>query len=322
MEILEETGMKKILVTGACGQIGSELVVELGRRFGKENIVSADIQKAPPLVKAASHFVYLNVLDVHAIAKVVVEYRVDRIFHLAAILSASGEKNPQLAYEVNLNGLMNVLEVSRKKGVLQVIVPSSIAVFGPDVPKENTPNETPLNPTTMYGVTKVAGEKLMQYYFWKYGLDTRSLRYPGIVSSETAPGGGTTDFAVDLYIHAVRNEVYRCFIREDTALPFMYMPDAIKSICDLTFAEPERLQRRVYNVHAMRLTPGEIVASIRRYVPDFRVEYQPDFRQEIADSWPGSIDDRAAREEWGWRPDFDLDAMTRDMLAKLKKKLR
>ena len=314
--------MKRILVTGACGQIGSELVVHLGREFGKENVIATDIQKPSPALKANSLFMYLNVMDLHMTAKTVVDFEIDAIFHMAAILSASGERDPQTAYEVNMHGLMNILEVSRRKGVEKIITPSSIAAFGPDAPKENTPNETPLNPTTMYGVTKVAGEKLLQYYFMKYGLDTRSLRYPGIISSETAPGGGTTDYAVDLYIHAARSEPYACFIREDSPLPFMYMPDAIKAISELAQADPARLKRRVYNVNAMKLTPGKIVESIQKYIPEFRCTYQPDFRQKIADSWPHSIDDSAAREEWDWSPDYNLESMTHDMLQQIGAKLR
>jgi nucleoside-diphosphate-sugar epimerase len=314
--------MKKILVTGACGQIGSELVVHLGKEFGKENVIATDIQKPSSLVKSNSTFMYLNVLDVHMTAKTVVDYEIDTIFHMAAILSAKGEQDPQAAYDVNMQGLMNILETARRKGVDMVITPSSIAAFGPDAPKENTPNETALNPTTMYGVTKVAGEKLLQYYFLKYGLDTRSLRYPGIISSETAPGGGTTDYAVDLYLHAVGNEPYTCFIEEDTPLPFMYMPDAIKAILDLAHADSFLLKRRVYNVNAMRLTPHDIVDSIRKYLPEFRCSYRPDYRQKIAGSWPHSIDDSAAREEWNWKPDFDLDMMTRDMLEKIRAKYR
>jgi nucleoside-diphosphate-sugar epimerase len=314
--------MKKILVTGACGQIGSELVVHLGKEFGKENVIATDIQKPTSIVKSNSNFMYLNVLDVHMTAKTVVDYEIDTIFHMAAILSARGEQDPRAAYDVNMQGLMNILETSRRKGVHTVITPSSIAAFGPDAPKENTPNETVLNPTTMYGVTKVAGEKLLQYYFLRYGLDARSLRYPGIISSETAPGGGTTDYAVDLYLHAVSKKPYSCFIEENTPLPFMYMPDAIQAILDLARAESLRLKRRVYNVNAMRLTPHDIVASIQKYLPDFHCAYQPDYRQKIARSWPHSIDDSAAREEWNWKPDFDLDMMTRDMLEKIRAKSR
>ncbi len=313
--------MKRVLVTGACGQIGSELVIRLGKLLGNGNVLATDIKRAPDILKKHGNFTYLNVLDSHMFAKEVVDFEADAIFHMAAILSASGEKDPQLAYQVNMTGLMNALEVSRRKGVQMLITPSSIAVYGPDAPKLQTVEDAPLNPTTMYGVTKVAGEKLLQYYHIKYGLDTRSLRYPGIISAETPPGGGTTDFAVDLYWHALRGKPYSCFVKEDAALPFMYMPDAIKAIIDLAKAPAERLHRRVYNVHAMSLTAGDIVASIRNHIPDFRVEYRPDYRQEIADSWPASLNDAPAREDWRWRPDFGLEAMTRDMLDRIKRKL-
>ena len=311
--------MKNILVTGACGQIGSELVSKLGNTYGKAHVISTDIQKPPSAIKQNSIFHYLNVMDMHMIAKMVVENDIDTIFHMAAILSATGEKNPQLAYQVNLQGTINILEVARIKGVSKVIIPSSIAVFGPDAPKNETPNETPLNPTTMYGVTKAAAEKLLQYYHHKFGLDTRSLRYPGIISSETAPGGGTTDFAVDMYVKAAQNEPYASFISVDSALPFMYMPDAIKALLNLASAENQRLGRRVYNVHAMRLTPGDIVASIQMHIPNFNCTYEPDFRQDIADSWPNSIDDACARKEWDWQPDYNLQQMTADMLKRLSK---
>jgi nucleoside-diphosphate-sugar epimerase len=312
--------MKKILITGACGQIGSELVVELGKRYGKENVIATDIQKPNMLVRQHSTFRYLNVMDVHMTAKIVVEENIDVIYHMAAILSAYGEQNPQLAYEVNLQGLMNILEVGRRKRVNRIIAPSTIAVYGPDAPKDNTPEEVPLNPTTMYGVTKVAGEKLMNYYFLKYGLDTRSLRYPGIISSEILPGGGTTDFAVEMYIAAAQKKPCTSFIAENTPLPFMYMPDAIKAIIELAEAPSEALTRRTYNVHSLTLTPAEIAAAIRQFEPEFRCDYKPDYRQKIAESWPHSIDDSAARHDWNWQPDYDLMQMTKDMLTHLARK--
>ncbi len=310
--------MEKILVTGACGQIGSELVLALAERFGAANIIASDIKKPPAIFPENVSFYYLDVTNMNHFNTLVVEQQVTTIFHMAAILSAVGEQNPQLAYRVNMYGLINALEAARIHKLSRVVVPSSIAAFGPDAPKKNTPDDTALNPTTMYGVTKVAGEKLIQYYHLKYGVDGRSLRYPGIISSETLPGGGTTDYAVDLYINAVKGEPYRCYISENTPLPFMYMPDAIKAIIELAFADGDRLTRRVYNVHAMSLTPGDIVASIRKYYPDFQVTYQPDYRQQIAESWPHSIDDSNARRDWHWQPDFNLDDMTRDMLNKLK----
>jgi nucleoside-diphosphate-sugar epimerase len=311
--------MKRILVTGAFGQIGSELVLKLKKEFGEDAVIPTDI-KEPPTHKKNTHFNYLDVLDYDKLDTIVTRYEVNTIFHMAAILSALGERNPQLAYRVNLRGLMNILEVARQNDVKKVIMPSSIAVFGPDAPKNNTPNQTPLNPTTMYGVTKVAGEKLLQYYFIKYGLDTRSLRYPGIISSETAPGGGTTDYAVDLYVKAVSGQSYSCYISENTPLPFMYMPDAIKAIIDLFNANPDKLTSRVYNVNSMSLTPGGIINSIRKHLPEFNCKFEPDYRQEIAESWPHSIDDSLARKDWNWNPQFDLAAMTKDMIEKLQMK--
>lgn len=312
--------MKNILVTGACGQIGSELVIYLSENFKDGRLIASDIKKPPASLTRHSQFLYLDVLNFDELNKIVVEQHIDTIFHMAAILSAVGEKNPQQAYRVNMDGLLNVLEAARLHRIERIVTPSSIAAFGPDAPKEETPDNTVMNPTTMYGVTKVAGEKLIQYYFLKYGVDARSLRYPGIISSETLPGGGTTDFAVDLYLAAVQNQPYVCYIEENTPLPFMYMPDAIKAIVDLANAPAENLSQRVYNVHAMSLTPAQIVESIRTFHPDFTVTYQPDFRQEIAQSWPHSLDDSRARKDWNWQPDYDLAAMTRDMLDKLKKK--
>jgi len=312
--------MKNILVTGACGQIGSELVIYLSENFKGSRLIASDIKKPTAYLTRHSHFLYLDVLNFEDMNKIVVEQHIDTIFHMAAILSAVGEKNPQQAYRVNMDGLLNVLEVARIHRIERIVTPSSIAAFGPDAPKDETPDNTVMNPTTMYGVTKVAGEKLIQYYFLKYGVDARSLRYPGIISSETLPGGGTTDFAVDLYLAAIKNQPYVCYIDENTPLPFMYMPDAIKAIVDLAKAPSDHLTQRVYNVHAMSLTPAQIVDSIRNFHPDFKVTYQPDFRQEIAQSWPHSLDDSQARKDWNWKPNFDLTAMTRDMLDKLKKK--
>ncbi|MFZ0391388.1 MAG: NAD-dependent epimerase/dehydratase family protein [Calditrichia bacterium] len=309
--------MKRILVTGACGQIGSELAVYLGNRYGCENIILTDIKKAPANLLNKFPFYYLDVLNSSELNRLLVEQQIDTIFHMAAILSAVGEQNPLAAYQVNLTGLMNVLEAARTHRLQQVMVPSSIAVFGPDAPKERTPDETVLNPTTMYGVTKVAGEKLMQYYCVKHGVDGRSLRYPGIVSSETLPGGGTTDYAVDLYLKAVKGEPYRCYIEEKTYLPFMYMPDAVRAIVDLAEADGKKLSRQVYNVHAMSLSPNDIVQSIQTHYPKFSVSYQPDFRQQIAQSWPASLDDHMAVEDWNWQPEYDLAGMTTNMLKRI-----
>ncbi len=265
--------------------------------------------------------VYVDVCDRKTVEDVVKKYDVDTIYHLAAILSAVGEKNPQLAWKVNVDGLYNVLEVSREYD-LRVFWPSSIAVFGPKTPKHNTPQDTILCPTTMYGVTKVAGELLCKYYADKYGLDVRGVRYPGIISSETLPGGGTTDYAVEMFYAAIKREKYVCFVREDTVLPMMYMPDAIDAAIMLMNANSSKLTYRVgYNVSGMSFSAGELASEIKKHVPDFEVEYKPDFRQKIADSWPKTIDDSVARKEWGWKPKWNLENMVKDMLEKLKRKL-
>lgn len=308
---------ERILVTGSYGQIGTELTIELRKRFGDDNVVASDIQRAPEILEESGPCRYLDVTDPRQVTAVVIENKITRIFHLAAILSGNGELNPQKCYNVNMTGLYNILEAARLNGVAQVITPSSIAAFGPDTPKENTPIDTILRPTTMYGITKVAGELLTEYYLHKYGVDTRSLRYPGIISSETEPGGGTTDYAVDMYIKAAAGEEYRCFVREETVLPLMYMPDALKAILSLAEADGDRLTRRTYNVAGFSCSAKAIELEIQKHIPGFRCSYEPDFRQLIAESWPRSIDDSDARREWDWRPDFDLELMSEDMLGAL-----
>ncbi|MBC7221839.1 L-threonine 3-dehydrogenase [Candidatus Bipolaricaulota bacterium] len=310
----------RILVTGATGQIGSELVLVLREKFGAENVVACGHKRPPSPKLASGPFLSLDVTDKTALERVVGEHKIEVIYHLAAILSAAGEKNPGLAWKVNMEGLYNVLEVSRVLGVKKVFWPSSIAVFGPKTPKENTPQETILSPTTMYGITKVAGELLCEYYYRRYGLDVRGLRFPGIISSETPPGGGTTDYAVEIFYHAVRGEPYTCFVRPDTVLPMMYMPDCLKATLNLMEADPAKLRYRIYNVTGISFSAEELAREIQKRVPGFKVEYKPDFRQAIADSWPRTIDDRAAREDWGWKPDYDLPRMVEDMLCALKKK--
>lgn len=314
----------KILVTGATGQIGSELTLELRRLYGEENVVAAFHRTPlPPSLKDSGPSVRLDVADRAELEKVVRNYKPDVIYHLAAILSAKGEENPAAAWRVNLDGLYNVLEVARAGGVRQVFWPSSIAVFGPKTPKEDTPQDTVLSPTTMYGVTKAAGEYLCDYYARRYGLDVRGVRYPGIISSETLPGGGTTDYAVEMFYAAVKGEPYTCFVRPDTTLPMMYMPDCLKAAIQLMEADPARLTHRAdYNVTAMSFSAEELAAEIKKHVPNFQVAYRPDFRQEIADSWPRSIDDSAAREDWDWEPSYDLSRMVEDMLARLKRRLQ
>ena len=308
---------ERILVTGSYGQIGTELTLRLRELFGQDNVVASDIQRAPEVLENSGLCRYLDVTDPRQVTAVIIENKITRIFHLAAILSGNGELNPQKCYNVNMTGLYNILEAARLQGIRQVITPSSIAAFGPDTPKENTPIDTILRPTTMYGITKVAGELLNEYYLHKYGLDTRSLRYPGIISCETEPGGGTTDYAVDMFVKAAAGEEYRCFVRADTVLPLMYMPDALKAILTLAEASPERLTHRTYNVAGFSCSAGEIEGEIHKHLPGFQCSYEPDFRQLIAESWPRSIDDSASRREWDWRPDYDLSAMAVDMLERL-----
>lgn len=316
-----EGGRMKILVTGATGQIGSELVPELRRRYGAENVIAVFHETPPtPSLRDSGPYVYLDVTDRGAMEGVVRDQGIDVIYHLAAILSARGEREPELAWRVNMDGLYNVLEAARNHGVRRVFWPSSIAAFGPGTPKEKVPQETVLSPTTVYGITKVAGELLCTYYHRRYGIDIRCLRLPGIISAETPPGGGTTDYAVEMFHAALRGEVYRCFVRPETVLPMMYMPDCLKAILGIMEAEGDRLRYRVYNVSGVSFSAGELAAEIGKRVPGFHVEYEPDFRQEIADSWPRSLDDSAAKDDWGWSPDYDLPRMVEDMLHRLRER--
>jgi len=315
------TESKRILMTGAAGQIGSELARALRARHGDANVVVSDIFRPGGELAEAGPFEILDVTDARALDAVLGRHRIDTVYHLAALLSATGEKNPQKAWHVNMAGLYNVLEAARARDLVRVYSPSSIAAFGPATPRVMTPQDTVLSPTTMYGVTKVAGEHLCDYYVRKYGLDVRGCRYPGIISHLTLPGGGTTDYAVAIFYDAVRTGRYDCFLREDTRLPMMYMPDCLKCTLDLMDADFARLKHHSnFNVTAMSFTAGELAAEIRKHRPSFEVRYKPDFRQAIADSWPESIDDSAARAEWGWKPGYDMAAMTVDMLAALEKR--
>jgi nucleoside-diphosphate-sugar epimerase len=314
--------MKRILVTGATGQIGSELTIELRKKYGGDNVVAAGHRRKPSekLVNSGP-FEYVDVIDRDSIEKVVNKYDISTIYHLAAVLSAIGEEKPQLTWKVNMNGLYNVLEIAREHGFFRVFWPSSMAVFGPEAPRVDTPQDAVLIPRTMYGVTKVAGELLCNYYFLRFGLDVRSVRYPGVISSETPPGGGTTDYAVEIFYEAVKKKRYTCFVREDTVLPMMYMPDCIKAAIELMEADASRIACRTsYNVTGTSFSAGELTSEIKRYIPEFECEYKPDFRQKIADSWPMSIGDSVAREEWGWNPTYDLAAMTKDMIKKLRRR--
>ncbi len=315
--------IKRILVTGSVGQIGSELTVKLRRMYGNENVVAVGHKTQPSEeLRTSGPFHFIDIRNRKELEGVVNQYDIDTIYNMAAILSATGEKNPHLCWEVNVEGFMNVLEVARENELARVINPSSIAVFGPQTPRENTPTDTILQPTTMYGVTKVAGELLGDYYFQRFGLDVRGVRLPGVISYETLPSGGTTDYAVAIFYEAIQYKSYKCFLREDTVLPMMYMPDALKALIDLANAPLEKLKHRCnFNVGAMSFSAGDLAAEIKKHIPEFKVTYEPDFRQAIADSWPCSIDDSVAREEWGWSPQYDLERMTEDMIEKLTKKL-
>ncbi|MCF2137675.1 MAG: NAD-dependent epimerase/dehydratase family protein [Candidatus Thorarchaeota archaeon] len=312
---------KRILVTGSYGQIGTELIVTMRKKYGGDNVVATGRKKPPAILKKDGPYYQLDVLNTGQLHQLLVDLDIDIIVHNASVLSAVGEKNPQLAYRTNVEGSYNVLEAARILKLDQVMIPSSIAAFGPSTPKENTPNDVIMRPTTMYGVTKVFIELLGEYYTQRFGVDFRSLRYPGIISSEALPGGGTTDYAVEIFYEALKNKRYTSFLAEDAALPMMYMPDCIKATIDLIEADARKLKHRSFNVTAMSFTPADIAAEIKKHIPEFAIDYEPDFRQQIAESWPRSIDDSVAREEWGWKPDYDLSAMVKDMLEKLSKRL-
>ncbi len=312
--------IEKIIVTGSVGQIGSELTLALRKKYGADNVVACGRKTKPSEnLLNSGPFEWLDVSDAAKLAEVCKKHNIDTIVNMAAILSATGENNPVLCWNVNINGLINCLEVAREMDMTQVVCPSSIAVFGPGCPLENTPQETVLKPTTMYGVTKVSGELLCDYYVRRFGVDARGLRYPGIISAETLPGGGTTDYAVEIYYKAVEQGSYDCFVNEQTRLPMMYMPDCIKATLDLMETPFEKLKHHGdFNVGSMSFSVAELANEIRKHIPGLTVTYSPDSRQAIADSWPASIDDTAAREEWGWKPDYDIESITKDMLEKLR----
>jgi len=315
-------GMRRILVTGAAGQIGSELTPRLRELYGRENVVASDIRKPGEDLLSSGPFEYLDVTDRESLRRVVEEYDIDSIFHLAAILSARGERDPQLAWHVNMMGLYNVLEVARELELRRVFYPSSIAVFSPETPRDRTPQLTVMRPRTIYGITKLAGELLCDYYHNRFGVDVRGVRYPGVISYKTPPGGGTTDYAVEMFYAAVKGDPYTCFVREDTVLPMIYMPDCMKAAIQLMEADAERLTRHAdYNLASMSFSAGELAEEIRKHIPDFEVVYKPDYRQRIADTWPRSIDDSAARRDWGWKPSYGLAEMTRDMIENLRRRL-
>jgi nucleoside-diphosphate-sugar epimerase len=308
---------QKILVIGAGGQLGSELTQGLWNLYGKENVIATDI-KDPQGILSQGKFEILDVLKQKPLFDFIQKNGITQIYHLAAVLSATGEKNPKFAWHLNMDGLIHVLDAAVEYKIQKVYWPSSIAVFGPGTPKNNTPQDTIMDPSTIYGITKLAGERWCDWYFRKHGLDIRSLRYPGLIGYKTKPGGGTTDYAVDIFFKALSGNKFDCFLKPDTYLPMMYMDDAVKATLDLMQAPPEKIKiRSSYNIAAMSFCPAEIAAEIKLHLPEFDIHYQPDFRQAIADSWPTSIDDCRARKDWGWQHEFDLKNMTREILEKL-----
>ncbi|MEE8404643.1 MAG: L-threonine 3-dehydrogenase [candidate division Zixibacteria bacterium] len=315
--------MKKILVTGAVGQIGSELIFALRKKYGEDKVIATDIRMpADRDLRDSGPFEFLDCLDPHHITRVMQIHKADTIFHLAAVLSAIGETKPNQAWQVNVNGLYNILEAARQYHC-SLFFPSSIGVFGNSTPKQNTPQETIQRPLTMYGATKVTGELICDYYHRKFGLDSRGLRFPGLISYETEPGGGTTDYAVEIFFEAIKHKSYTCYLEKNCSLDMMYMPDAIRAMIELMEADPDNLKHRnAYNLTAMNFTPAKISEEIKKHIPEFEISYQIDpARQAIADSWPDSIDDSCARKEWGWNHKYDIESMTNDMLDKISERI-
>ena len=309
----------KILIIGACGQIGTELTKKLRSIYGNENVIASDIRKLNNDIVNNGIFEVVNALDYNQIEHLVEQYQITDVYLMAALLSATAEKNPAFAWDLNMNSLFHVLNLAKAKKIKKVFWPSSIAVFGPTTPRNNTPQYTIMEPTTVYGISKQTGERWCEYYHTIYGVDVRSIRYPGLISWSTEPGGGTTDYAVDIYHKALKDGKYECFLSEQTALPMMYMDDAIRATVEIMQASSEKIKiRSSYNLSGVSFTPVEIATEIKKHIPDFTISYKPDFRQKIADSWPASIDDSLARKDWQWKHKFDLASMTQEMLAHLK----
>ena len=312
---------EKILIIGAGGQIGSELTYKLRAIHGDANVIASDLNYNNLELVNSGTFEIIDAMDYASIKICCEKHNIDTIYLMAALLSATGEKYPMKAWDLNMQSLFHVLNLAKAKAIKKVFWPSSIAVFGPTTPTENTPQYTVMEPTTVYGITKQVGERWCEYYHEKYDVDVRSLRYPGIISWKTLPGGGTTDYAVEIYHEALKNKNYECFLTENTALPMMYMDDAIKATVNIMSANSDKIKiRSSYNLSGISFTPKEIAESIKKEIPEFKISYKPDFRQQIADSWPSSIDDTEAREQWDWKHQFDLDGITKDMLSNLSKK--
>jgi nucleoside-diphosphate-sugar epimerase len=311
--------IRRILITGALGQIGSELTEELQKIYGIKNVLATDIRD--PREDYRGSYEQLNVLNQERIRSIVKEYDIDTIYHLAAILSAAGEKRPDIAWKINIQGFWNIMTIAAEGQISKVFHPSSIAAFGPETPKMNTPQHTILKPRTIYGITKVVGELLGNYYFEKWGVDVRGIRLPGVISNVATPSGGTTDYAVEIFYEAIKHQKYTCFLKPDSTLPMIYMPDCLKAFKQIMEAPVENLKHHTdFNLNALSFSPSELTAEIKKHIPEFNISYKPDFRQKIADSWPKTIDDSAAREEWGWSPDYDLNTMVKDMLRVLRER--
>jgi nucleoside-diphosphate-sugar epimerase len=311
----------KILIIGACGQIGTELTAKLRATYGVDNVIASDIRKLENDVVKNGIFEVVNALDYNQIEHLIEKYQITDVYLMAALLSATAEKNPAFAWDLNMNSLFHVLNLAKAGKIQKIFWPSSIAVFGPTTPRENTPQYTVMEPSTVYGISKQSGERWCEYYNKQYGVDVRSIRYPGLISWTSPPGGGTTDYAVDIYYKALEDKKFTCFLSENTGLPMMYMDDAIKATISIMQAPAEKIKiRSSYNLSAVSFTPKEIAESIKKHIPEFTIDYAPDFRQAIADSWPASIDDSYARNDWGWQHDFDMERMTSVMLENLAKK--
>ena len=312
----------KILIIGACGQIGTELTHKLRALYGNDNVIASDIRKLNTDIVNDGIFEVVNALDYNQIEHLLEKYQITDVYLMAALLSATAEKNPAFAWDLNMNSLFHVLNLAKAGKIKKIFWPSSIAVFGPTTPRENTPQYTIMEPSTVYGISKQTGERWCEYYHKQYGVDVRSIRYPGLISWSTPPGGGTTDYAVDIYHKAITDGKFTSFLSENTGLPMMYMDDAIKATVSIMQVPSEKVKiRSSYNLSGMSFTPAEIATEIKKHFPDFTIDYEPDFRQKIADSWPASIDDSAARNDWGWKNDFDMENMTVEMISKLKENI-